>query len=159
MDKELGEIMEQQVAIEQVNTIVATWEAIPFTIRVMAIAFVTVALLTEMGKHVLLADIEPKSRKHRYIWGLSFILGALVAISGYNVTDSMPSWFWLLTGATAGTVSNIIHHVVVKVWWKNRMEKKRGTGRVVSKADVLRMPKPEGKPDAETEYYIKDDKR
>jgi CDP-diglyceride synthetase len=147
--------MNEQVTVEQVNTIVATWEAIPFTVRVLIIAFIAVVMLTEMGKRVLLADIEPKEKKHRFIWGLSFILGALVAISGYMVTDTMPNWFWLFVGATAGTVSNIVHHLVVKVWWKNR--RKQG-GRVVSKADVMKMPKPEGKPDAETEFYVKDNR-
>jgi CDP-diglyceride synthetase len=149
--------MNEQVTVEQVNTIVATWEAIPFTVRVLIIAFIAVVMLTEMGKRVLLADIEPKHKKDRFIWGLSFILGALVAISGYMVTDTMPNWFWLFVGATAGTVTNVIHYLVVKVWWKNRVEKKQG-GRVVSKADVMKMPKPEGKPDAETEFYVKDNR-
>ena len=149
--------MDQQ-PIEQVGTIIATWEAIPFTLRVAIIFFLVVVMLTEMGKRTLFVfiEIEQKQKKYAAIWLMSFILGAVVAFFGWIVTDTMPNWFWLAVGATAGTVSNIIHHLVVKVWWRNRTDKK-SSGRVVSKEDVLKMPKPEGNPDAPTEYFIKRD--
>jgi hypothetical protein len=139
--------------------ILAYWDTLPEKIQILIICFIAVTSIVEMIRRGFLIDIDDKRQKRRYIYATALSVGASVGISGFFLTDGQPNWFWAFVASTGGGVSVVMHHVIIKILWPKALSfaPSNKNGKVVSKDQVMKMPKPEGKPDAPTEYYIKDD--
>jgi len=96
-------------------------------------------------------------KREAILWLAAVSFGAIGGLLGYFVAiPPQPLWFWLFTGVASGGAAIGMFKVLIDVIWPKFSGIKAKKPIVVTKDQILKMPKDEA--DDPTRFYIKDDK-
>ena len=124
----------------------------------LIIITVGVTVATQAFKKIYfgLRPVNNAVKKEAIIWLAAVSFGAAGGVAGYFVAiPPQPIWFWLFVGVASGGTAIGLFKLFVDAVLPGLMKRLRGgMSKIVIQYQILKMPKPNGKPNDPTKYYI-----